>query len=180
MFSETLVKILEVKNCKQVELARGIGVSESQISRYCSGDSEPNYSTIQNISNYFNIEPTYFFSPNKKLDSVGNVMLLDDAVFQVVANRREDNFLILTAKFLASKYIDKRIARNMKKHKMKFVMVVKTGKVLVDNKAITFAVLDSVDTLFVHTNTTIQLVILGDTKQFIKQIKKDYPRQSLI
>ena len=68
----------------------------------------------------------------------------------------------------------------MKKHKMKFVVVVKTGKVLVDNKAITFAILDSVDTVFVHTNTTIQLVILGNTKQFIKQIKKDYPRQSLI
>ena len=180
MFSKALVKILEAKNCKQVELAFGIGVSESQISRYCSGDSEPNYSTIQNISNYFNIESAYFFSHNKKLESVGKVVLLSDAVFQVVANHQRDNFIILTAKFLTTKFVDKKIARNMKKHKMKFVIVVKTGKVLVDSKPITFAILDSVETLFVHTNTTIQLIILGDTIKFIEQIKRDYPRQNLI
>ena len=180
MFSKPLVKILEAKNCKQADLARGISVSESQVSRYCSGSSEPNYSTIQNISKFFNIEPAYFFSPNNKLESVGKVLLLGDAILQVIANHHEDNFIILTAKFLTSNFIDKKIARNMKKHKMQFVMVVKSGKVLVDNKPITFDILDSVDTVFVHANSTIQLIVLGDTIQFTKQIKKDFPRHSLL
>ena len=54
-FSEMLRKLRNDKGITQAQLAKEIGVSKSSINMYERGEREPSYSTLQKISQYFNI-----------------------------------------------------------------------------------------------------------------------------
>ena len=54
-FSEMLRKLRADKGITQAQLAKEIGVSKSSINMYERGEREPSYSTLQKISQYFNI-----------------------------------------------------------------------------------------------------------------------------
>ena len=181
MFSYKLIKLLEAGNKKQSELATGIGKSISQISRYCSGASEPNYSTITDIATFFNISPSYFFNNSiSEKDNSGNMLFIRGAVFQTVTFRFRDNLAIFNARFSTSRYLDKRVVNLMKKHKIKFGIIVKRGKILVDNKEVIFGIIDSIEKVFIEENTKFQIILFGNIAPLLKEMRKIYKSKSLI
>lgn len=54
-FSEMLRGLRKRRGLTQAQLAQEIGVSKSSVNMYERGEREPSYSTLQKISQYFNI-----------------------------------------------------------------------------------------------------------------------------
>lgn len=79
----------EKNNISQIEFAKKIGVSNTVLSRYESGDRKPDYDTLNKIADYFNVSSDYLLgrtdtpepSPHDK----------DEEEFQAFANNPELN-----------------------------------------------------------------------------------------
>jgi transcriptional regulator with XRE-family HTH domain len=54
-FSRLLVELMQEKNINQIELAKALGIKQSQVSNWCNGKSKPNYDSIKKICDYFDV-----------------------------------------------------------------------------------------------------------------------------
>ena len=61
VFSKNLKTLLEKKNLSQVELSKILGVSESSVGKWLLQKSMPRMTIIEKLSQYFQVDKTYFF-----------------------------------------------------------------------------------------------------------------------
>jgi transcriptional regulator with XRE-family HTH domain len=70
MIGRRLRLLREAKNLTQIELGKLIGVSNSTVSLYESGDREPDFETFKRISIFFNTSTDYLLGLTDKQDSL--------------------------------------------------------------------------------------------------------------
>ena len=64
IFSKKLRALLDKKNITQVELSKILGVSESTVGKWLLQKSMPRMTIIEKLTNYFQVDKTYFFNDN--------------------------------------------------------------------------------------------------------------------
>ncbi|WP_404427270.1 helix-turn-helix domain-containing protein [Ureibacillus chungkukjangi] len=78
----------ERNNISQKDFAKKIGVSNTVLSRYESGDRKPDYDTLQLIADYFEVSTDYLLGRTQNLEIISQD---DEADFQAFANNPELN-----------------------------------------------------------------------------------------
>jgi len=89
-FASRLRELRNMKGLSQAELAKKLGVSKSRISMYELGERQPDFETLELISDYFNVNldyllgkedvSTYIITPEQK-EIVDAVFADDDLMF---------------------------------------------------------------------------------------------------
>lgn len=82
-FSNKLRELLNLKNKKQIDLHRDLGIPKSTITGYVKGTSLPNPETSQKIADYFNVprselDPRFKPTRDPKEDDLKTADLADD------------------------------------------------------------------------------------------------------
>ena len=65
-FSEKLRQLRFEKGLTQYEMAKAIGVAKSTISQYETGNREPDFKTLENIADFFNVNVDYLLGRTNK------------------------------------------------------------------------------------------------------------------
>lgn len=65
VFSENLKFWLDVRDVKQVDLSRRLGVTEGTVSQWCSGRNMPKVSTVQKITDILHIRKSDLYDIRK-------------------------------------------------------------------------------------------------------------------
>ena len=100
----------KLDNVTQQQLATALGVAKSTISMYENGQREPDFETLEAISDYFNVDIRSFFPKNEKpldvsteglsaikRDLIDKIMAMDDDTVAAL-NRIADQVLALRDK----------------------------------------------------------------------------------
>lgn len=82
MFKERLKEIRTENNVKQVELANFLGVRNTTVSAWETGDNEPDLTTVVKIARYFHVTTDYLLG----MDDLQN-----DSVFLLLLKQRKNN-----------------------------------------------------------------------------------------
>lgn len=82
-FSNKLRELLNLRNKKQIDLHRDLGIPKSTITGYVKGTSLPNPETSQKIADYFNVprselDPRFKPTRDPKKDDLKTADLADD------------------------------------------------------------------------------------------------------
>ena len=82
-FSNKLRELLNLRNKKQIDLHRDLGIPKSTITGYVKGTSLPNPETSQKIADYFNVprselDPRFKPTHDPKEDDLKTADLADD------------------------------------------------------------------------------------------------------
>lgn len=64
-FAEILVSLMEERSIKQEQLAKELGIRQSQISFWSNGKSLPGYISLEKLGEYFCVPLDYFFAKKK-------------------------------------------------------------------------------------------------------------------
>lgn len=79
----------EKSNLSQKEFAKKIGVSNTVLSRYESGDRKPDYEILQTIADYFEVSTDYLLGRTDKQEPTSTLQDDDEAEFQAFVNNPE-------------------------------------------------------------------------------------------
>ena len=172
MFAILLNKIIESQKIKQADLAKKLGIHPSQVSRYCSGESEPSFSMLKKISKVLEIDPYFFFNEKYDENIIDKVYSIKGAIYQLAALNIEKNCAILNVKFTISRFWDNKIVEIAKNNNLKFSINVISGIVKVDNLKKEFFCLEEYETLHFSENSVIQLIAIGNLEDFIKDLRE--------
>ena len=63
----------KLENITQQQLATALGIAKSTISMYENGQREPDFETLEAISDYFNVDLRTFFPSEEKSSKTGSV-----------------------------------------------------------------------------------------------------------
>ena len=180
MFSETLNKLLELKHIKQSKLANYLSISESQLSRYCAGTSEPNYSLIAKISGFFEISPKIFFEEPGDVSGFTDLAFVDGTIYQIVSVNINDGIAIINARYTQSKNLNTRLGMIILKHKLKVVVNLIEGEFFIDKKKCELEILKSFNKVEIKKDSIIQIILMGDITSFFADFKTQFKSNSLI
>jgi transcriptional regulator with XRE-family HTH domain len=64
-FGKKLIELRKQKGMSQEQLAYDLNISQSSVSNYESGTTNPDMETLKMIADYFQVPITYFFSDEK-------------------------------------------------------------------------------------------------------------------
>ena len=100
----------KLENITQQQLATALGIAKSTVSMYENGQREPDFETLESISDYFNVDMRTFFPNDKqplsisaeglsdsKRDLIEKIMAMDDETVAAL-NRIADQVLSLRDK----------------------------------------------------------------------------------
>ena len=80
MFKDRLKEIRTENNVKQVELANFLGVRNTTVSAWETGDNEPDLTTVVKIARFFNVTTDYLLDADE---------LQNDSVFFTTALKKK-------------------------------------------------------------------------------------------
>lgn len=80
MFKDRLKEIRTENNVKQVELANFLGVRNTTVSAWETGDNEPDLTTVVRIARFFNVTTDYLLDADE---------LQNDSVFFTTALKKK-------------------------------------------------------------------------------------------
>ena len=83
-FSERLKYAMEIRNVKQVELSKAIGISKTNMTYYISGKNKPREDKINLIAKELNVNPIWLLGYNVPMEQEQTVNVL------AIANRIKD------------------------------------------------------------------------------------------
>ena len=78
IFSNNLLRILNMQQTSQIEVAHAIGVSQQTFNTWCRGVALPRMGKIQLLADYFHINMSDLIEPAAPADSVAPVQLRPD------------------------------------------------------------------------------------------------------
>lgn len=81
MFSDRLKELREEKGLTQEQLSSILKISRQQLSTYETGKFEPNFETLVNIANYFNVSLDYLLERTKEMYNLNNLSKKDKELF---------------------------------------------------------------------------------------------------
>ena len=76
------------ENLTQQELATALGIAKSTVSMYENGQREPDFETLEAISDYFNVNMNTFFPNNEQPSGAGTEELSEvkrNLIYKIVA-----------------------------------------------------------------------------------------------
>lgn len=65
-FSKVLKKLRTNRGYTQAELAKSLKISRSSVGMYESGEREPDFETLENIADFFNVDMNYLLGNDSK------------------------------------------------------------------------------------------------------------------
>ena len=81
----------KVENVTQQQLAVALGIAKSTVSMYENGQREPDFETLEAISDYFNVDIRTFFQNNEVTPSASNQIELSPGEDKLLSFYRDLN-----------------------------------------------------------------------------------------
>lgn len=106
-FADVLKNIRKEKNITQEELAKVLNMKRTSISGYETGRKEPDFKTLTEIANYFNVSVDYLLGRSNvrySMDELNEIMQKDSELASFIHE-------------LVSNYDIKTISKSLMKHK---------------------------------------------------------------
>ena len=100
-FPEKLRQVMHDKRCKSADVAKGMGISPSVLSRYLSGRNKPSSDNILAISHYLNVSPEWLLSSSDAPESIQKS--------QVISSVTEPLLMIIEVQNKLIKNLEKQI-----------------------------------------------------------------------
>ena len=89
------------ENITQQQLATALGIAKSTVSMYENGQREPDFETLEMISDYFNVDMRTFFPNSEQLPSMTTKELSEiDSIFSELTPSRQTKLLELARLYL--------------------------------------------------------------------------------
>lgn len=170
MFSTVLNKLLSNKRVRQSELAYYLDVHPSQVSRYCSGESEPSYSMIKKIAEFLEVEPASFFTGYIPTEIIQETFFIDDAAYRIESMNHKQNCCILSVKYYKERKWAPQIVELAEKHNVRFALSLIKGRFYQNKKTPLFTTVELNDNIFFEAGTEINLICSGNMIPFYKEL----------
>ena len=89
-FQNVLKSLRKAQGLTQDELAKILKISRSTIGMYENGSREPDYETLENIADYFNVDIDYLLGRTNKTTILPNHYYLNDETRQIAQEAFEN------------------------------------------------------------------------------------------
>ena len=89
-FQNVLKSLRKAQGLTQDELAKILKISRSTIGMYENGSREPDYETLENIADYFNVDIDYLLGRTNKTTILPNYYYLNDETRQIAQEAFEN------------------------------------------------------------------------------------------
>ena len=91
-FGKKLTELRKQKGLSQEQLATDLNISQSSVSNYESGTTNPDTDILQKIAEYFKVPVAYFFSDEKTIfytneNNGGNIGNFNNYTFNVISEK---------------------------------------------------------------------------------------------
>lgn len=185
-FSLQLSKLLSALGKSQKELSINANISESKLSKLLSGNIEPKYKDISNISMALNVSPSFFFYTNNDSPPVEIGYVLGSRIYTILYNNSKQHTLILFGRSLERSTwipIESLVFLSDLKNRTIFSITLVSGEISVAKKSLVRGIplmllRDSVIDFSLGSNYILQ--IIGEVGKFSDFMKKYLSPEKII